>query len=75
MKSISLKDLSLSPEESKEILELLARKGGINDYESISRNRLLNVLISSKPARKGKKPKISKARIGEAEREFKKIKS
>ena len=36
MKSVSLEDLDLSPEESKEIVELLARKRGIKDYESMS---------------------------------------
>ena len=68
-----VKDLSSSPEESKEIVELLARKRGIKDYESKSSDRLLNALVSSIPVRKDKKPKISKARIGEIEREFNKL--
>ena len=55
--------LSLSPEESKEIVELLAQKRGIKDYESMSSDRLLSAIISSTPVRKGKKPKISKGRI------------
>ena len=55
MKSVSLEDLSLSPEESKEIVELLARKRGIKDYESMSEDRLLDAIISSKPVRKDKK--------------------
>ena len=55
MKSVSLEDLSLSPEESKEIVELLARKRGIKDYESMSEDRLLDAIISSKPLRKDKK--------------------
>ena len=32
MKSVSLKDLILSPAESKDNAELLAQKGGIKDY-------------------------------------------
>ena len=65
MKGVSLKDLSLSPEESKEIVELLARIRGIKNYKSMSK-----CSFSSIPIRKDKKPKISKARIGEIEREF-----
>ena len=37
-------------------------------------DRLLSAIISSKPAKKGKKPNFSKARIGKIEREFKKLK-
>ena len=73
MRSVSLKDLGLSSEESNEIVELLARKRGIKDYESTSSDRLLNALISSIPVRKGEIPKISKVRIGKVEREFKKL--
>ena len=67
MKSVSLEDLDLSPEESKEIVELLARKRGIKDYESLS-------IILSKPAKKFEESKFLKARIREIEREFKKSK-
>ena len=74
MKGVSLTDLNLSPEESKEIVELLARKRGIKDYESMSENRLSDANISSKPAKKSEKSKFLKARIGEIEREFKKSK-
>ena len=66
-KRILLEDLDLSPEESKEIVELLARKRGIKDYESMAN-------ISSKPAKKCEKSKLLKARIREIEREFKKSK-
>ena len=65
MKGVSLKDLSLSPEESKEIVELLARIRGIKNYKSMSKCSFSSISI-----RKDKKPKISKARIGEIEREF-----
>ena len=47
MKRISLKDLTLSPEESKEIAELLTQKRGIqNSY--IQYNELINHLITLK---------------------------
>ena len=74
MRSISLQDLCLSSEESKEIDELVAQKRGIKNYESMSNDKLLSALISSITARKGKKPKFSKARIEEVEKEFKKSK-
>ena len=51
----SLKDLSLSLEELKEIAKLLAKKRGIKNYESMSQDRLLSVLISSKPVKEVKK--------------------
>ena len=60
MQSTSLRVLNLSSEELKEIAELLARKRGIKDYESMSEDRLLNALILSKPAKKEKKPNFSK---------------
>ena len=47
MKHISLKDLSLPPEESKEIVELLAQKRGIKGYESMSNDKLLSALKAS----------------------------
>ena len=74
MKSVLLEDLDLSPEGSKEIVELLARKRGIKDYESMSEDRFLEAIISSKPAKKCEKSKFIKARIREIEREFKKSK-
>ena len=73
MKSLSLRDLNLSSEELKEIAQLLARKRGIKCYESMLEDRLLNAIISSKSAKKSEKSKFSKARIGEIEREFNKL--
>ena len=70
MRSVSLQNLGLSSKESKEIAELLAQKRGIKDYESMSNDRLLNPLISSKSVGKDEKLKFSKARIGEVESEF-----
>ena len=45
----SLQDLSLSSEELKEIVKLLAQKRGIKGYKRMSKDRLLSALISSKP--------------------------
>ena len=53
----SLKDLHLSSEELKEIAKLLARKRGIKGYKSMPEDKLLNALISSKPAKKLKNQK------------------
>ena len=56
MKIQPLQDLNISPEESKEFAELLARKRGIKDYEGISRDKLLSALKSSE--NKSRKEKI-----------------
>ena len=58
MLNLSLKDLDLSSEELKEIAKLLARKRGIKGYKSMTEDKLSSALISSKPAKKTKKPKI-----------------
>ena len=47
MRSLSLRDLSLSSEELKEIAKLLAQKRGIKDYESVSKDKLLSALKAS----------------------------
>ena len=47
MKRVSLKDLTLSPEESKDIAELLAHKESIKDYENMSNDKLLGALKAS----------------------------
>ena len=58
---MSLKDLSLSPEESKEIAELLAQKIGIKDYENISNDlKLLGTLKASENKNKTRIEKIEK---------------
>ena len=61
----SLKDLNLSSEELKGIAKLLARKRGIKGYKSMTEDKLLSALISSKTVKKSEKPKenFSKARI------------
>ena len=58
MRRISLKDLSLSQEESKEIVELLAQKRGIKDYENISNDKLLSALKVSENKNKTRIAKI-----------------
>ena len=47
MKSLSLKNIILSPEESKDIAELLAQKRGIDDYENMSNDELYDTLSAS----------------------------
>ena len=65
----SLKDLNPSPEELKEIAKLLVQKRGIKGYESMSEDRLLSALISSKPVKESEKnfddtkPKIKNREI------------
>ena len=44
---LSLKGLILSPEESKDIAELLAQKRGIRDYENMPNDKLLGALKAS----------------------------
>ena len=43
MAKIKLGDLYLSKEESKDIIELLAKKRNIKNYKSKSGNRLYNI--------------------------------
>ena len=55
MQSPSLRDRQnhyLSSEKLKEIAQLLARKRGIKDYESMPEDRLLNALILSRPLKR-----------------------
>ena len=52
MESLKLNDLNLSLEESRDIIEFLARKRGINDYKQKSNDELLNAIKKSKKKRK-----------------------
>ena len=45
MEGVLLKDLNLSPDELKDVVELLAQKRGIKDYESMPDDRFLEAMI------------------------------
>ena len=47
MRPASLKNLTLSPEESRDLAELLAQRRGINDYENMSNDNLLGDIMAS----------------------------
>ena len=63
MRPVSLKNLILSPEESRNLAELLAQRRGINDYENMSNDNLLGALMAPE----------NDARIEEIREEIKKI--
>ena len=65
MANIKLGDLYLSKEESKDIIELLAKKRNIKNYKSKSSDRLYNTF---------KKQSKNKKRIGDIREELKKPK-
>ena len=44
MESMNLKDLDLSSEESRDIMEFLARKRNISNYERMTNEELLSTL-------------------------------
>ena len=48
MKDLKLADLNLSLEESRDIIEFLARKRGINDHKRKSDNELLRAVKENK---------------------------
>ena len=48
MKDIRLKDLNLSSEESRNIIEFLAKKRNINNYKHKSNNELLRAIKEHK---------------------------
>ena len=62
MANIKLGDLYLSKEESKDIIELLAKKRNIKNYKSKSSNRLYNIF---------KKQSKNKKRIDDIREELK----
>ena len=71
MRSLSLRDLSLSSEELKEIAKLLAQKRGIKDYESMSKDKLLSALKASQSKNKTRAEKI-REEIKKLQHEFSK---
>ena len=52
MESLNFKDLDLPLEESRDIIEFLARKRGINNYKRKSNDELLNGIKKSEKKRK-----------------------
>ena len=48
MKCVSLKGVIISPEELKDIAELLAQKRGIEDYENMSNDKIFGALRALK---------------------------
>ena len=54
MENLKLKDLNLSLEESRYIIELLARKRGVNNYKRKSNNELLSAIKESEKHEKSK---------------------
>ena len=60
---LSLKDLILSPEESKDIAELLAQRRGIRDYENMPNDKLLDARKASENKNKTRIEKIKQKNI------------
>ena len=52
MEDLKLKDLNLSLEESRYIIEFLARKRNVNNYKRNSNGELLHALKESKKQKK-----------------------
>ena len=48
MENLNLADLKLSKEDSKDIIELLARKRNIKNYKRKSNNKLLQAIRENK---------------------------
>ena len=67
----SLQNLNISSEESKGIAELLARKRGIKDYESMSKDKLLSALKASERKSETRTEKI-REQIKKLQHEFSK---
>ena len=44
MEDLKLKDLNLSLEESRDIIEFIARKGGVGNYKRKSNNELVSAI-------------------------------
>ena len=62
-KSISLKDLHLSSEESRDIIEFLARRRNVSNFEHMTNEELLSTLkktsyLPSQPLKLGKRKNI-----------------
>ena len=71
MKDLKLADLNLSLEESRDIIEFLARKRGINDHKRKSDNELLRAIKENKS--KKQESTKNKKRIDTIREELKEI--
>ena len=60
MDNLNLKDLKLSKEDSRDIIELLARKRNIKNYKRTSNDKLLEDIKENKTL---KQPKNKKEQI------------
>ena len=54
MEDLNLKDLNLSLEESRYIIEFLTRKRGVNNYKCKSNDELLSAIKESEKHEKSK---------------------
>ena len=63
MEDLKLKDLNLSLEESRYIIEFLARKRGVNNYKRKSNYELLNALRMLLESEKQEKSKNNQQQI------------
>ena len=62
MENISLKSLNLSSEESRDIIEFLARKRNVSNYGRMTNEELLSTLKKS-PQKQNKKSKNNQQQI------------
>ena len=70
MKDLKVADLNLSLEESRDIIEFLARKRGINNYKRKSDNEFLRAIKENKSNKQQSK---NKKRIDTIREELKEI--
>ena len=73
MEPLKLKDLDLSLEESRDIIEFLARKRGVNNYKNKSNDELLSAIKESKNNKPQKIKSKNKERIGIIREELKEL--
>ena len=70
MDNLNLKDLKLSKEDSRDIIELLAKKRNIKNYKRKSKDKLLQAIKENKTTKK--QPK-NKKRIESIREDFKNL--
>ena len=68
MKDLKLKDLNLSLKESRDIIEFLAQKRGVNDYKHKSNEELLYALKESEKHAKSKNNQLQEIKSKNKER-------